>query len=50
MVEGMNGNAPAQLSLFDVGPAVRPAAPDFWTREEEDREDYAAITHESEEE
>lgn len=36
----MNG---AQLSLFDLGPARRPATPDFWTREEEDRDDYSEI-------
>lgn len=31
-----------QLSLLDIGPGT---SPDFWTREEEDREDYAAIAH-----
>jgi hypothetical protein len=39
----VNANtAPAQLALFNVGPAARPEAPDFWTREDEDREDYFA--------
>lgn len=37
-------NGTAQLSLLDIGPA-RVKAADFWTREDEDREDYAAIAH-----